>query len=294
MTNSKTEAPGSGGGLRRAGKRTRRRWTTRSMIFIVLAFGLFAGSAGAAGAYYGFQVKGGGNSNALLRCNGGMTRLSHVFDTNASVFPGDPPPEIEIVFDVATDGFLVEEVKTGTHTGTHLDAPIHFIEGGRSVDELEAEELVWPAYVIDVRDRMAAEGPDFQLSARDIRRYEREVGRIPRGAMVIIQTGFDAKWGTPAYLETAPGFSGDAVQWLFDRRRISGVGSDTFGPDASSDGDFLATFTALKNDGVALPNLNNLDELHRNGDIIMTGAVRLTEGSGYQVDPLACHRSGRR
>ena len=51
---------------------------------------------------------------------------------------------------------------------------------------------------------------------------------------------------------TAPGFSGDAVQWLFDRRHISGVGSDTFGPDASSDANFDATFTALSNDGLRL------------------------------------------
>lgn len=222
-----------------------------------------------------------------------MTRLSHVFDENASVFPGDPPPEIEIVFTVPDDGFLVEVVKTGTHTSTHIDTPIHFIEGGRSVDELAAEELVWPAYVIDVRDRIASEGPNFQLSSDDIRRYEQTVGRVPRRAMVIIQTGFDAKFGTPAYLDDVPGFSGEAVQWLFDRRQISGVGSDTLGPDASNDPDFNATFTALANDGVALPGLNNVDSLNRNGDIIITGAVRLAGGSGYQVDPLACHSRPR-
>ncbi len=258
---------------------------------IIVAVALFATTAGAAGAYYGFRVRGGGHSDALVRCNGGMTRLSHVFSEDASVFPGDPPPDIDIVFTVPNDGFLVEEITSGTHTGTHIDAPIHFIDGGRSVDDLQAEDLVWPAYVIDVRERMASEGPDFQLSVRDIRQYERKVGRIPRDAMVIIQTGFDAKFGTPAYLDTAPGFSAEAVQWMFDRRHISGVGSDTFGPDASSDADFGATFTALANDGLALPGLNNLDSLHKNGDIIITGAVRLISGSGYQVDPLACHRS---
>ena len=267
-----------------------RRWTTRTLLLAVVAVTLLATTAGAAGAYYGVRVRGGGHSDALLRCNGGMTRLSHVFSSEASVFPGDPAPVIDIVFTVDPDGFLVEEVTTGTHTGTHIDAPIHFIEGGRSVDDLAAEELVWPAYVIDVRDRMAAEGPDFELSIRDIRRYERHVGRIPKGAMVIIQTGFDQFFGTPAYLDNVPGFSGEAVQWMFDRRDIGGVGSDTFGPDATIDADFDATFTALANDGVTLPGLNNVDSLHRNGDIIISGAVRLIDGSGYQVDPLACHK----
>lgn len=280
---------GSGAGTSR---RRTRRWTTKSLLAIVLSVAAVAVSAGAAGAYYGFRVRGGGQSDALLRCNGGMTHLSHVFDENASVFEGDPPPSIQVVFTVEEDGFLLEEVTTGTHTSTHLDAPIHFIAGGRSVDQLEAEELVWPAYIIDVRQRMTDEGPDFQLSVADIRRYERRNGRVPTGALVVIRTGFDEKFGTPAYSDPAPGFSGEAVQWLFDRRHIGGLGSDTFGPDATSDEDFAATFTALLNDGVVIPGMNNVGSLHRNGDLIIAPTVRLAGGSGYQTAPLACHRSG--
>lgn len=267
-----------------------RRWGRRAVAASIAAIAMVAASGGAAGAYYGFVVRGGGEDGALLRCDGGMTRLSHVLDENASTFPGDPPTEITIVNTIDSDGFLLENVSTGVHTGTHLDSPGHFIEGGRTVDELEAEDLVWPAYVIDVRQRMANRGPDFQLSVDDIRRYERSVGRIPQGALVIIQTGFDAKFGTPDYEEPVPGFSGDTVQWLFDNRHIGGVGSDTFGPDATSDEEFAATATALANDGIAMPDINNVDSLHRNGDIIIAGTVPLRDGSGYQTDPLACHR----
>lgn len=272
--------------------RTRRRVTPKSLIALLLAMAAVVASAGAAGAYYGFQVRGGGHSDALLRCNGGMSHLSHVFDSNASVFEGDPPPAISIIFTVPNGGFLLEEVTTGTHTGTHFDAPIHFVENARSVDQLEAEEFVWPAYVIDVRRRMVNNGPDFQLSKADIRRYERRNGRIPDGALVIIQTGFDAFYGTPAYNDPVPGFSGQAVQWLFDKREIGGLGSDTFGPDATTDGTFGATFTALDNDGIVIPGMNNLDSLHRNGDIVISPTVRLGNGSGYQTAPIACHRRG--
>jgi len=78
---------------------------------------------------------------------------------------------------------------------------------------------------------------------------------------------------------------------MFDKRNISGVGSDTFGPDASLDTDgfiYPGTDTALRNDGFALPGLTNLDSISKRGDIIIAPAVRLGDGSGYQVNPLGC------
>lgn len=269
-------------------EKKRNRWRFLGLA-VVLALVSTIGIAGASGS--SVNVAGDNDNDAVLNCSGGMSRLGHPFDGNASVFPGDPAPAITIVFTVADDGFLLESVETGTHTGTHLDAPIHFIEGGRSVDQLEASEFVWPAYVVDVRGRMATEGPNFQLTKKDVKDYEKDNGKIPKGALVIIQTGFDAYYGTPAFLGDAPGFSGAAVQWMFNARKIGGLGSDTFGPDATSDPNFDATYTALLNDGVTVPGLNNLDSLNRRGDIIIASAVPLTNGSGYQVDPLACHGS---
>jgi kynurenine formamidase len=210
------------------------------------------------------------------------------------VFPGDPSPRISLAATIPADGFKVELVETGVHTGTHLDAPGHFIEGGRTVDKLDAAEFVWPAYVIDVRDRMAAVADDgFQLSIADVKAYERRNGRMPKNALVIIRTGFDKLYGTPAFLGDTPGFAGATVQWMVDERRIGGVASDTFGPDATSDADFAATYTILANDRVAVPGMNNLDRLAINGDIVMAPTVALADGSGYQTDPLACHGARR-
>lgn len=261
----------------------------RTALIVLIA--MLVAMAGAAGAGYGFKVRGGkGNSHAALKCRGGMSHLSHVLSEEASIFPGDPETMIDVVATVDPDGFLLENVSLSTHTSTHFDAPAHFVEGARSVDQLEAEELVWPAYVIDVRDRIAREGGDFQLTKRDIRRYERKHGKIPRGALVILQTGFEEKFGTPAYVDDlAPGFAGATVQWMFDKRGIKAIGSDTLGPDASTDVLFDATFTALANNGFALPGLANLDSLGTNSDIVMASPVRLQDGSGYQVAPLACH-----
>ncbi len=266
--------------------RTRRSRTT--LFAAVTGFATFAAS-GAIAAGLGVRFNGGDGGNARLECPRGMARLGHVFDQNASVFPGDPAPSVHLVADIPTNGFQVEEVQTGTHTGTHIDAPGHFIEGARTIDDLAATEFVWPAYVVDVRPRMAATEDDgFQLTSEDIRAYERQNGKIAKGSMVIIRTGFDQLFRTPAFLEAAPGFSGDAVNWMVENRQIGGVGSDTFGPDATSDADFSATYNILAANKVALPGLNNLAALQTKGDLIIATAVALRDGSGYQTDPLAC------
>jgi len=193
---------------------------------------------------------------------------------------------------VPVDGFRVESIHTGTHAGTHIDVPAHFYSNGRSLEELHATEFVWPAYVIDVRDPIAEEGPDFVLEKRDIRAYERANGNIKNGSMVIIHTGHDMLFGGPLYpAVNHPGFSADATQWMFDKRHIAGVGSDGYGPDATIDTSFGSTAVALDpaNDGVAMPGINNLDTMNVKGDVIIASAVPLVDGSGFQVDPLACH-----
>ncbi len=91
-----------------------------------------------------------------------MTRLGHPFDENSSVFPFDPAIQITDVYTVADDFFLVEDIDTGAHAGTHIDAPAHFIEGGRTIDQLAADEFVWPAYKIDVR------GMSFEDNLREV------------------------------------------------------------------------------------------------------------------------------
>jgi kynurenine formamidase len=90
-----------------------------------------------------------------------------------------------------------------------------------------------------------------------------------------------------------PGFSGAAVQWLFDRRDIDGVGSDAYGPDAATDDLFDATYTTLLNDGVALVAIANLDSVSVNKDVIIASGVALTDGSGFSTDPIACHGDPR-
>lgn len=263
--------------------------TLKRALVAAAVVGSVLGTAGVVAAFGGVVLVRGGNSvrAGTLACPGGMVRLGHVFDSGASVFPGDPSPVIETAATIDQDGFLLETVKTGTHTGTHLGAPAHFIEGMSSVDDLPAESFVWPAYVIDVRSRVGVD-PDFQLTRQEIREYEAIHGRIRSGALVVLFTGFQARYGTPAYLDAAPGFSADAIDFLFVTRKIKGVGSDTFGPDASSDTDFTASTAVYSSGGITIENMRGLEQLHVTGDLVMAPTVALHDGSGFPTDPIAC------
>ncbi len=290
----------------------------------LMAGGLAAGAITAAGVVGAsvsgpVEISGDGAGAASLSCPGGMTRLGHPFDAGMSIFPGDPAVHVRNLYTVAVDFFKVEDIDMGAHAGTHIDVPAHFLdedtEGARTLDELEADEFVWPAYKIDVRGAAFA---DNFVGIADIEQYEIDTGTtIAPGSLVILQTGAEAFFGldgpgdehdTAKYKDKATkekyvlsantddmfdfenaGFSGAAVQWLFDERGIAGVGSDAYGPDAFGDDFFDATYTALANDGVALVALANLDSVSVNSDIIMAPAVNLTDGSGFPTDPLACH-----
>lgn len=257
------------------------------------------------------KIQGSGGGKAKIDCPGGMSRLGHVFSEEMSIFPGDPEIRIEDFYTVAVNFFHVEAIRMGPHAGTHLDAPSHFIDGGRSVDELAAEEFVWPAYKIDVRGMTFT---DNFVEIADIEAYEDEHGDIKNGSLVILQTGAEDFFGAEVVnteqstildqdgnpFITADntdnlfdfvnaGFSFDAVQWLFDERDVDAIGADAYGPDAATDANFDATYATLLNDGVAVVGLANLDSVSVHGDVIMAPTVALEDGSGFSTDPIACH-----
>lgn len=227
-----------------------------------------------------------------------VVHLSHPLRPDAPLFPGDPELTLEIFNTIPEDGFLLEKVTLGTHTGTHVSAPGHFLEGGETIDRLPAEMFVHPAVVLDVRDRVAAD-PDFQITWADLLALERLHGReIPVGACVLLFTGFQDLFFNPPgpgplddYFDTAPGFAPAAVRKLArppdqGGRGVSCLGSDTFGPDASTDETFGASTAIYQAGGLTIENMAGLDELRPFGDTIVFTPARLIDGSGFQTDVL--------
>ena len=226
-----------------------------------------------------------------------VVSLSHVNDpARTPIFPGDPAFSIETVFRVADDGYYLELVSEATHTGTHYSAPCHFHEGARCMDDLSPSDLVLPAVVLDVRDEVAAD-PDHLVTVADLKGFEYEHGEMPSGAAVLLMTGCDSYWadgdadGEPNYFNCGsglsgdhqPGFSRNAVRWLIETGvlgRTGALGTDTFGPDPSSDGYFIPTWLTLRRHRVTIENLTNLDALPPTGAWVVLGSPRNVNGSG--------------
>jgi kynurenine formamidase len=219
-----------------------------------------------------------------------LVSLSHVNDpATTTVYPGDPAFELETVATIEKDGYYLRFVREGEHTGTHWGAPGHFTAGGALADDLDPADLFRPAAKIDVR-RACARDPDFTLSVRDLEAFERRHGRIPEESMVILWTGWESRWGTPAYLNLdddgvmhQPGFGLDAVQWLVDTGRLGhrgGTGTDTFGPDPGTDATYAVSRLVYQRHRISLEVLANLGALPATGAYVLCGGQINRAGSG--------------
>jgi kynurenine formamidase len=204
--------------------------------------------------------------------------------TDNPIFEGDPPFTVETWTTIAESGYLLEQITSlGTHTGTHISAPAHFVEGAPYLSELDESWTLMPLVVIDVRARVRRSGGDFSLGIGELEAWEADHGRIPAGGCVLLLSGFGEKYTEPGYFDTAPGFSGDAAGWAFDARHIRALGSDTFGPDATSDEDFLATLTTLQKGGITVENVGaGLKRMRPYGDWVSINGAR-PRFSGFQM-----------
>ncbi len=150
----------------------------RRLLAGASGLGLFAAGMWAAG--FGAAAAGAQERRALP----GFDRvviLSHVNDPDRTpLFPGDPRFRIHTAFTIADDGFFLEVVREGMHTGTHYSAPCHFHAGAACMPDLSGSDLVLPAAVIDVRDRVA-DDPDYVVTIADLQAWEDEHGAAPRG-----------------------------------------------------------------------------------------------------------------
>jgi kynurenine formamidase len=212
------------------------------------------------------------------------------------IYPGDPVFRYDPAFvDTRTPahdngGYLLERITDmGTHTANHISAPVHFIIGGKRLSQLDEDFTLMPLAVIDLRRRIARHGPHFRLHIPDLQRWERRHGRFPRNGCVLLLTGyaqlFDRGAGTQSpYVTTpAPGFSGPAVDWLFEKREILATGSDTLGPDATDDIRLQATTRTLLHGGITLENVGErLHEMRAQGDWIAVNGNR-PAFSGFQM-----------
>jgi len=212
--------------------------------------------------------------------------LSHVIDENTPVFPGDPPVKVHPAATIQRDGYYMQSLAVGEQAGTHWAAPAHFNSGHAAADELDPGDFFHPAAVLDVRAK-AAEDPDFTLGVAEITHWEAAFGPVPPESAVIMWTGFEDRWGDPAYLNADsagglhyPGFGTEAVRWLIEHRSIGALGIDTMGIDPGADTSFRANRLLLQEHRIHLENLAGLSQMPPAGGWIIIGGIRIRAGSG--------------
>ena len=178
------------------------------------------------------------------------------------------------------------------HGGTHMDAPIHFAEGKRSVDQIELSQLNGPGVKIDISAKANADR-DYLITIDDIKSWEAANGTIPEWSIILFQTGFSAKWpDKKAYLGTDqrgdaaakdlhfPGLHPDAAKWLVENRKFKAIGIDTASIDYGQSTEFKTHVTLMTNNIPAFENVANLEKIPAIGFYVIAMPMKIKGGSG--------------
>jgi kynurenine formamidase len=223
-----------------------------------------------------------------------VVNLSHVVHSGIPGWPGDPEVKYEMVAQISEQGYYLRQLCLGEHSATHMNAPVSFHQCGLSIDAYEAGSLVAPAVVVDMRERTTAD-PDYCLTREDLQNWELEFGVVPMRSVVLLCTGWQARWDRPGEFFNQddsgqfhfPGFGPEAARFLLDQRQVSGIGIDTHGVDGGRDETFAVNRLVLEQPRIVLENLANLDQLPPTGATLVIGILRLKGGSGSPASVLA-------
>ncbi len=218
------------------------------------------------------------------------------------IFGQSPGLSLEVIsrYDDAGPAWYWNTLTLGEHTGTHFDAPVHWVTGkdlpNNTTETIPAHRYVGPACVLDCSADTAAD-PDFLLTPAWIERWESEHGRIPADSWLLMRTDWSKREGAEAFLNVdengphSPGFRADACELLATDRAVLGVGVETIGTDAGQAGGFEPPFpnhTTMHGAGrFGLASLCNLDQLPPTGAVVIAAPLKIVGGSGSPLRVLA-------
>ncbi len=211
--------------------------------------------------------------------------LTHTLAPSFPTFGGAQQLELETLFTLASDGYNMYRWLLVEHTGTHMDAPFHFSDGP-SADQIPVEELMGPLVVVDIRSKAEA-NPDAQLTPDDLAAWENEYGPIPDGAIVAMNSGWDAFVGDSKFRNADdagvmhfPGFHIEAIEMLLSERNAKGIFVDTLSLDFGPSPDFAVHYRWLPAGKWGIECVANLSQLPANGAIAIVGGPKIAGATG--------------
>src|SRR3712207_2476285 len=230
-----------------------------------------------------------------------MVDLTHAFGSRTLYWPTSPGGfRLEqLAFGPTPGGYFYSAYAFSTpeHGGTHLDAPIHFAAGGLTADRVPLEQLVAPAVVIDVSAKAAVDSV-YRLTRDDVLAFERQHGRIARGTIVLLRTGWSARWpdrlayfgdSTPGDASKLrfPSYGAEAAELLVRERGAAALGVDVASIDYGPSTDFAVHRIAAAANVPGLEHLTRLDELPPTGPVVAALPTKIEGGSRGPLPPIA-------
>jgi kynurenine formamidase len=241
----------------------------------------------------------------------GRVRVVDLTQTLSPEFPAlQLPPEYGQVwgfrmerishYDERGPGWYWNNFSCGEHTGTHFDAPVHWISGRdhphNAVDTIEVKNFIAPAVVVDASEQVAGDA-DWLLKVEFLERWEAQHGRIPAGAWVLLRTDWSRRSDPAAFLNLredgahTPGPTQEAVEWLIHERQVHGFGVETINTDAGQSYGWPLPYpchTLMHGaNRYGLQCLKNLDQLPAVGAVLVSAPLKIQGGSGSPLRVLA-------
>lgn len=227
--------------------------------------------------------------------------LSHAFGSGTLYWPTSTST-FKLIQESSgrTDGgyfYAAGTLSTPEHGGTHLDAPHHFSEGGRTTEQIPLEQLVAPAVVIDMTAQ-SSKDRDYRLTRDDVLQFEKANGPIARSTIVLLRTGWSRHWpNAKAYLGddtpgdasklSFPSYGADASRLLVEDRGVAALGIDTASIDYGRSTDFQVHRIAAARNVPGFENLTNLGRLPLRGAVVIALPMKIERGSGGPLRAVA-------
>jgi kynurenine formamidase len=234
---------------------------------------------------------------------GAVLDMTYAFGDDSIYWPTGKSFKSEKVFWGINDKgwwYASNDYSANEHGGTHADAPVHFAQKGRTMDQIPLDEWIGPAVKIDVTAQCEKDR-DYRLTVEDIKNFEAKHGPIPGGAWVIMYTGIGTRHypdkrkvlGTDKTGQEAvnflsfPGFSVEAASFLVKERKITGIALDTPSIDYGKSKDFPVHRVICGADKLALENIANLDKLPAVGAVLYVIPIPIAKGTGAPTRAFA-------
>ena len=232
-----------------------------------------------------------------------MVDLTHSFEPGIPRWAGFPDEKRERIYGYTKgegskgEGFLAEVHTIVGQWGTHVDPPSHFIKGLRTVDQIELKEMILPLVVIDAHEEVA-NNPDYTLTMERVKKWEADHGTIPEGAFVALRTDWSKRWPSGEKMDNKgadgvahyPGWSKEALKFLYEERRVTASGHETTDTDpgiATSKDDYSLETYVLGTNHYQIEMLANLDQVPEAGAIVIATFPKPKNGSGFPARVFA-------